>query len=66
MANAAVDPLAAVRNIPTFWFGMLERAREQGDKGGADRARRELNRLGVDVAYKSKRPEVRKAVAHGG
>jgi hypothetical protein len=48
------------RQEPTYWFAVLEIAREQGDFERAAEAKRELQRLGVHVSYE--RPE-RRAVA---
>ena len=41
---------------PVYWFAILERARERGDRNSATSAMRELKRLGVDVKY-SQNPE---------
>jgi hypothetical protein len=39
---------------PIYWFALLERALERGDVQAAAAADRELRRLGVDVAYRSR------------
>jgi hypothetical protein len=39
------------RNEPTYWFAVLEMARERGDWDGADEATRQLIRLGIKVRY---------------
>ena len=36
---------------PSYWFAVLETAREQDDTEGAEEAERELKRLGVSVSY---------------
>lgn len=36
---------------PTYWFAILEIARERGDFDQAAKAKRELQRLGVHVSY---------------
>ena len=51
------------RDQPTYWFAVLEIAREQGDFEGAAEAKRQLQRLGVCVSYE--RPQPRKGVARG-
>ncbi len=38
-------------NSPVAWFVVLEEARARNDQRGADRAIRELKRLGVAVAF---------------
>ncbi len=50
------------RNEPTYWFAVLEIARENGDYEGAADAKEQLKRLGVCVNYK---PPARKGVANG-
>ena len=42
-------------NSPTAWFAMLERARKTQDYQLADRAKRELERLGVRVVFSTPR-----------
>lgn len=39
------------RQEPTYWFAILEIAREQGDFERAADAKRQLKRLGVVVSY---------------
>lgn len=39
------------RDSPVAWFVVLERAREDGEFELAAKARRELERLGVEVRY---------------
>lgn len=39
------------RNSPTYWFVVLEIARERSDFEQAAEAQRELKRLGVKVTY---------------
>jgi hypothetical protein len=39
------------REQPTYWFALLEIARERGDHAAAAEAQRELERLGVRVRY---------------
>jgi hypothetical protein len=40
-----------IRDSPLYWFSVLERARETGDFRRALQAKRELERLGILVAY---------------
>jgi hypothetical protein len=40
------------RNEPTYWFAILEIARERADYAQAAAALAELRRLGVSVSYK--------------
>ena len=40
------------RDEPTYWFAVLEIARERGDFEQAADAKSELKRLGVNVSYK--------------
>ena len=42
-------------NSPTAWFCELETARQRGDQSRADRAQKELHRLGVEVSYRQAR-----------
>ena len=49
------------RDEPTYWFALLEIARERGDFAAAAEAQAELKRLGGVVLHG--RPEVRQAVA---
>jgi hypothetical protein len=46
------------RDEPTYWFAILEIARERGDFERAADAKRQLKRLGVSVSYE--RPETRR------
>jgi hypothetical protein len=39
------------RQEPTYWFAVMEIARERGDLDGAAEAKRQLQRLGVSVSY---------------
>ena len=39
------------RQEPTYWFAILEIARERGDFARATEAKQELERLGVRVSY---------------
>jgi hypothetical protein len=39
------------REEPTYWFALLEIARERGDFEQAAEAKRQLQRLGVRVRY---------------
>ena len=43
------------REQPTYWFAILEIAREKGDFEQAAEAQRQLKRLGVHVRYKPPR-----------
>ena len=47
---------------PAYWFLLLERARDDGRFGDADRYIRELRRLGVKVEWR--KPATTKVVAH--
>ena len=40
-----------VTDSPTAWFAVLDRARAEGDFALAERAQRELERLGVRVKF---------------
>jgi hypothetical protein len=46
---------------PTYWFAVLEIARERGDFERAAEAKRQLRRLGVCVSYE--RPQTGKGGA---
>jgi hypothetical protein len=50
------------RDTTTYWFVVLEIAREQGNFERAAEAQRQLRRLGVRVSYERSRTE--RAVAH--
>jgi hypothetical protein len=58
------DPPA--KDWPIFWFARLEKAVEEGDHRTAAEAQAHLERLGVTVKYRGRRPiasgEVRDAV----
>lgn len=41
----------ALRDLPDWWLGELDRALARGDFEGAAAAARELARLGVEVRY---------------
>lgn len=43
--------VAEAERCPSVWFCMLELAIRKGDKAGADRARRRLRSLGVEVRF---------------
>ena len=47
------------RQEPTYWFAILEIAREQGDFEQAAEAQRQLLRLGVRITYD--RPQLAEA-----
>jgi hypothetical protein len=49
---------------PVYWFCILEQARWRGDFDLAARAKRELERLGVRISYRRKRPM--RGVSHAG
>jgi hypothetical protein len=52
-------------NWPLWWFAQLEAAIERGDYRAAADAQRELERLGVSVQYRGRRPmHRREEVAH--
>jgi hypothetical protein len=44
------------RDQPTYWFAVLEIARERSDFAQAAEAQRQLNRLGVRVHYQRPGP----------
>jgi hypothetical protein len=46
-----------VRDWPLWHFAQLEAAIEQGDYAAAALAQQELERLGVTVQYRGRRPE---------
>jgi hypothetical protein len=46
---------------PTYWFAVLEIAREHGEFERAAEAKRQLGRLGVCVSYE--RPQTQKGAA---
>jgi hypothetical protein len=50
-----------VTDNPAYWFCVMESARASGDFDLAARAKRELERLGVQVTYRAGKP--RKAVS---
>jgi hypothetical protein len=52
-APTAPDP---IRDWPLWWFARLEAAIERGDFQTAAQAQRELERLGVSVQYRGRRP----------
>jgi hypothetical protein len=45
-----------VRDWPLWWFARLEASVGRGDYQAAARAQRELERLGVIVRYRGRRP----------
>lgn len=45
------------RDEPTYWFALLEIAREKGDYEAAAEAVRQLKRLGVSVSYSRRKAE---------
>ena len=45
-----------VADWPLWWFSALESAIERGDYRAAAEAQRELERLGVSVIYRGRRP----------
>jgi hypothetical protein len=45
-----------VADWPLWWFARLESAIERGDYPAAARAQRALERLGVTVQYRGRRP----------
>jgi hypothetical protein len=51
------------RDWPLWWFARLETAIERGDYQAAAHAQRELERLGVTVKYRGRRPRQREGVA---
>lgn len=51
-----------LRQSPTFWFAVLDQAKEAGDWDRAKQAETELRRLGVEVRF---RRQKRKGVDHG-
>lgn len=55
MAQSKLSP-EPVGDWPLWWFARLEAAVVRGDHQAAARAHRELERLGVTVLYRSRRP----------
>lgn len=55
MSNNSHNNSRNHQNEPTYWFAVLEIARERGDFQQADEAKQQLERLGVRVSYQ--RPE---------
>jgi hypothetical protein len=53
---------APIVDWPGYWFLLLERYLAEGDLGAAAEAQRQLERLGVEVRYRQRRPG-RQAVA---
>lgn len=45
------------RNEPVYWFVLLEKAVNRGDFDAAAHAKRELERLGVSIAYRKAKKE---------
>ncbi len=46
---------AEVRDSPIYWFVVLEAARTRGDFDTAATAKRELDRLGIRLSYRTAR-----------
>jgi hypothetical protein len=55
MSTATSSP-PEVQEIPTYWFALMEAAKDRGDFEQAAHAKRELERLGVRVSYRPRRP----------
>jgi hypothetical protein len=53
-----------VRNSPIYWFDVLAIARRNGDYERAAEAQRELERLGVQVRFRSTTRTKRKGGPH--
>lgn len=45
------------RDQPTYWFAILDIARERDDYDRAAEANRELKRLGVDVSFRPRKSQ---------
>jgi hypothetical protein len=56
------DQTCDYRDAPTYWFAVLEIARERGDFERAAEAKRQLERLGVTVSYSRRREELARRV----
>lgn len=56
--------ITEAQQTPTYWFLVLETARETGDFQAAAEAQHRLRRLGVTVLYERPRRSQRKAAAH--
>jgi hypothetical protein len=54
MKKRSAPPLP-VQELPVYWFSILDQAIQQGDLELGAQAQRELERLGVHVAYKLRR-----------
>lgn len=50
-----IDKNTDYRNSPVAWFCVLEEARQKNDFERAALAKRELQRLGVQIRYRKKR-----------
>ena len=53
------QPARDHRDQPTYWFAILEIARQRDDFEQAAEAKRQLKRLGVTVTYAGSAKEVR-------
>jgi hypothetical protein len=53
---STITPSDPVRDWPLWWFARLEAAIERGNYPAAAHAQRELERLGVTVQYRGRRP----------
>ena len=58
MSASAISDTSDHTDAPTYWFVILEIARERGDFKRAAEAQRQLRRLGVRVTYG--RPETQR------
>jgi hypothetical protein len=52
MTTKSIKPKRDHHQEPTYWFALLEIARESGDFENAAEAKRQLQRLGIRVSYK--------------
>jgi hypothetical protein len=53
-------------DMPLYWFAKLERAVEEGNHQDAADAQRQLDRLGVHVAFGRPKPPRQGATRHAG
>jgi hypothetical protein len=70
MPQLAEDNVRSVVDWPGYWFLLLERFLAKGDLEAAAEAKRQLERLGVEVRYRSGRalspsPVTTEEVRHG-
>jgi hypothetical protein len=60
----SLDAERIIRDSPIYWFDILAIARRNGDYERAAEAQRELERLGVQVRFRSTTRAIRKGGPH--